>query len=264
MTDAALDQAYSPSRFARDVAATLARQAVEGDALVAAHRPTRLRYADDPAACTDLFLPPGPGPWPVMVFIHGGYWQELDHAATNFLAARYLARGMAFASLGYGLAPRHSIEAMTAQCRQGLRAVFARVAGEGGVTRLVLGGHSAGAQLACGVAAAEATSASGLTIDALLLVSGVFDLTPLVDTYVNGPLGLDRARARALSPRFGDLAALPPSRVVIAEHDPPAFRRQGRDFVAAVRSAGGEAALVDLPGCDHFDVLDKLPPDQGP
>ncbi|RTR06926.1 alpha/beta hydrolase [Halomonas nitroreducens] len=262
MTRNALERDYSPSRYARDFAATLARQAEEGAALVEAHRPARLRYVDDPAACTDLFLPAGPGPWPLMVFIHGGYWQELDHAATNFLAARYLPRGMAFASLGYGLAPRVSIETMAAQCRQGVRAVTARVTGLGGVDRLVLGGHSAGAQLACRVAAAEAALPTGLTIDALQLVSGVYDLTPLVDTYVNAPLGLDPVRARSLSPLYDDLEVLPPLELLIAEHDTPAFRRQARDFQAAVLAAGGTARLHDLPGCDHFDILDKLGPDR--
>ncbi|MDT8894621.1 alpha/beta hydrolase [Halomonas sp. I1] len=253
MTDEARDHAYSPSRFARDDEATLARQAAEGAELVIRHRPRRLDDGEEPAAQLNLFVPEGAGPWPLMAFIHGGYWQALDHTATDFLAERYLARGMAFASLGYGLAPETSIETMSEQCARGLAVALAALGEYGGAGFVTLGGHSAGAQLACRVAAE-----GGTRLDGLLLVSGVYDLTPLVDTYVNAPLGLDRARARALSPLFGELAELPPSRVMIAEHDPPAFRAQGRDFVAALHAAGREALLVDLPGCDHFDVLDHL------
>ncbi|WP_136248318.1 alpha/beta hydrolase [Halomonas borealis] len=253
MTDEARDHAYSPSRFARDVAATLARQAAEGGEQVARLRPLELADADEPATRLDLFLPEGEGPWPLMAFIHGGYWQELDHTATDFLAERYLARGMAFASLGYGLAPATPLEAMAAQCARGLAMARAALDERGGVGPVSLGGHSAGAQLACRVA-----DEGGARVDALLLVSGVFDLTPLVGTYINAPLALDRARAGALSPMFADLSALPRCRVVIAEHDPPALRRQGSDFVAALHAAGREAVLVDLPGCDHFDVLDRL------
>lgn len=253
MTDEVLDDAYSPSRFARGVETTLARQAAAGRELAMRLCPLELADGDDPAVRLDLFVPEGAGPWPLMAFIHGGYWQELDHTATDFLAERYLARGMAFASLGYGLAPAISIEAMIEQCSRGLQMACDALDERGGVGPVTLGGHSAGAQLACRVAVA-----GGASIDELLLVSGVYDLTPLVDTYVNAPLGLDRARARALSPRLGDLSALPPARVVIAEHDPPAFRSQGRDFVAALHAAGREALLVDLPGCDHFDVLDHL------
>ncbi|WP_275285844.1 alpha/beta hydrolase [Halomonas elongata] len=253
MTQQGLDRDYSPSLFARDYEATLARQAVEGAELVIRHRPRRLDDGKDPAARLNLFVPEGAGPWPLMAFIHGGYWQALDHTATDFLAERYLARGMAFASLGYGLAPEASIETMSEQSARGLAVALAALDEYGGAGSVTLGGHSAGAQLACRVAAE-----SGMRLDELLLVSGVYDLTPLVDTYVNAPLGLDRARARALSPLFGELAGLPPSRVMIAEHDPPAFRSQGRDFVAALRAAGREASFVDLPGCDHFNILDHL------
>ncbi|SHK76073.1 alpha/beta hydrolase [Halomonas caseinilytica] len=252
MSDA-LDREYSPSHYARDVAATLARQAAMGRQVVERHAPCRLGYGDDPLARLDLFVPRGDGPWPLMAFIHGGYWQELDHTATDFLAERYLARGMAFASLGYGLAPATSIETMGEQCARGLAEARTALDARGGVDAVTLGGHSAGAQLACRVA-----DEAGKDIDALLLVSGVYDLTPLVDTYVNVPLSLDPAQARALSPLFGELTGLPPSRVLIAEHDSPAFRRQGRDFVSALNAAGGRAELVDLPDCDHFDILDHL------
>ncbi|MDR5859961.1 alpha/beta hydrolase [Halomonas eurihalina] len=247
------DREYSPSYYARDVEDTLARQAAAGRRLVERHAPCRLVYGDDPLACLHLFVPPGPGPWPLMAFIHGGYWQELDHTATDFLAERYLAQGMAFASLGYGLAPATSLETMSEQCARGLAAALDRLAERSSVGAVTLGGHSAGAQLACRVAAEGSTR-----IDELLLVSGVYDLAPLVDTYVNAPLGLDRDRARALSPLHGELASLPSIRVVIAEHDPPTFRRQGRDFVTAVRDIGGQAEFVDRPGCDHFDVLEHL------
>lgn len=252
-----LERDYSPSRFARDPEATLARQASLGRQVVTDHGAQRLTYAEDSAACLDLFVPRGKGPWPLMAFIHGGYWQDLDHTATNFLAERYLARGVAFASLGYGLAPRVSIEMMVEQCRLGVQTLMARAPELGLETQLMLGGHSAGAQLACRVALAEAAT-SGAKISSLLLVSGVYDLRPLVETYVNAPLGLDIDRARALSPLFDDLADLPPMHLVIAEHDTPAFRHQSRDFHAAVQQAGGVSRLEELAGCDHFDVLDQL------
>ncbi|RUR36509.1 alpha/beta hydrolase [Vreelandella populi] len=247
------DLAYSPSHFARDFEATLARQAAAGRELAERHPPIALNAGDAPAACFNLFIPKGEGPWPLMVFIHGGYWQELSNTATDFLAERYLARGMAFASLGYGLAPTTSIETMVAQCIEGLEEAYHALTDSGGVWSIRLSGHSAGAQLAYWVA-----TSGRVPIDKLVLVSGVYDLTPLVDTYVNEPLGLNLAQARALSPLFGELAQLPPCQVVIAENDPPTFRKQGHDFVTALRAANVKAELLDLPACDHFDVLDYL------
>ncbi|MCP1317558.1 alpha/beta hydrolase [Halomonas sp. 707B3] len=247
------DLAYSPSHFARDFEATLARQAAAGRDLIARHQPIALQVGDAPAACFNLFMPEVSNPRPLMVFIHGGYWQELDNTSTDFLAERYLARGMAFASLGYGLAPHNAIDTMIDQCVQGLAVAYRALTDNGGVGPILLGGHSAGAQLAYWVA-----KRSQLPIKQLLLVSGVYDLTPLVTTYINEPLGLTPAKAHALSPQFAELDHLPPSQVVIAEHDPPTFRQQGIDFVTALRAANVQTELIDLPGCDHFDVLEYL------
>lgn len=274
MTEHNLDQLYSPSHYADDFLATLASQAEAGAALRAERAPITLSYgenaygdkadSDDWAARLHLFVPEHrserTAPWPLMVFIHGGYWQELDHTATDFMARRYLDQGMAFASLGYGLAPRVSIETMVSQCRHGLRALMAQADELGLAPCPLLGGHSAGAHLACQVALAEAAGGDETSIDIaeLLLVSGIYDLRPLVATYVNQPLGLDEARAGTLSPLLAELSRLPPVRLMVAEHDSPAFHRQAEDFAVALRAAGVNVGLEELPGCDHFDVLDRL------
>ena len=247
------DLAYSPSHFATGFAATLARQREAGRSLVRRHAPPLIGAGADHATRFHLFVPNGQGPWPLVVFIHGGYWQELGAADTDFLAQRYLDRGMAFASIGYGLAPHTSIETMIKQCTEGLQTAYHALAQHGGVWSVQLSGHSAGAQLAYWVAARNA-----VPIDKLLLVSGVYDLTPLVDTYVNAPLRLNGERARRLSPQFDNLSGLPRCKVVVAENDPPAFREQASAFIAALRQTNVPAEWVDLPGCDHFSVLDKL------
>lgn len=248
---------YSPSMFARDFQATLSRQARAGHRLAERVRPYRLFYTDDAAVRTNLFVPERGKPSPLMLFIHGGYWQELDNQATDFLAQYYLTRGIAFASLGYGLAPRVSIETMVWQCRQGI-ALLRSLAGELGlVLPWALGGHSAGAQLACLVAIEEFQDGDPNILAELLLVSGIYDLVPLVGTYVNQALGLDEVRAHRLSPLYHDaLKKLPHTTVVVAENDTPAFRGQARDFYRALCVAGVDTSWLDLDGHDHFDVLE--------
>ncbi|MCS2610139.1 alpha/beta hydrolase [Halomonas dongshanensis] len=251
------DLAYSPSHFAHAFEATLDRQASAGQALVRQCQPAFHQAGSDPATGFHLFVPEGAGPWPLMVFIHGGYWQQLDHTATDFLAQRYLAKGMAFASLGYGLAPNTSIKTMVAQCVAGLSAATEALDARGGAERILLGGHSAGAQLAFWTAI-ESAPRIRAKLHELLLVSGVYDLTPLVDTYVNDALGLSLAQARELSPLYGPLAAVPPSRVVIAENDPPTFHQQADHLVKALAQAYVPVERLFIPERDHFDVLEYL------
>ena len=43
----------------------------------------RIPYGQDPLQFGDLRLPSGPGPHPVVIFVHGGFWRNaynLDHA----------------------------------------------------------------------------------------------------------------------------------------------------------------------------------------
>lgn len=252
---AAREKAYSPSRWARDFEASLARQAELGARLRERHPPRRLSYGAGPREGLNLFLPEGQGPWPLMVFLHGGYWQELDAAATDFMAVPWLGRGWAFASLDYPLAPGASLEAMVAACRQGMAALRREASALGLNGRLHLGGHSAGAQLALMSCLGEGRLSG---IESLWLISGIYDLRPLVGTYIDAPLGLDDERAARLSPLCQALRGLPPLTLVHGELDPPAFRAQGEALYERARAAGVAVKLCPLPDCDHFDILERL------
>jgi arylformamidase len=89
--------------------------------------------------------------------------------------------------------------------------------------------------------------------------SGLFDLRPLQRVYVNAWLGLDTARAAALSPELLPAARRRPAVIAVAEHDGTGFLEQSRRFQ---RHWGASAELMVVPERDHFDVvLDLADPD---
>ncbi|EGP18917.1 Arylformamidase [Halomonas sp. TD01] len=203
----------------------------------------------------NLFLPEKQGPWPLMVFLHGGYWQQLDAMATDFMAAPWLSRGWAFASLDYPLAPEVNIETMVAACQQGVRHLQREASALGLNGRICLGGHSAGAQLVIMSCLGDGRLTE---VDALWLISGIYDLRPLAGTYIDEPLQLDGAQAERLSPLCHDLHGLPPLTLVHGEFDPPRFRSQGETLYEHALATGVAAELCLLPNCDHFDILERL------
>ena len=86
----------------------------------------------------------------------------------------------------------------------------------------------------------------------MLLASGVYDLTPLVHTYVNQPLGLDDAGAPTLSvhaPRPPDVQVL----VVHGDNETDACKAQSARLAAA-----WAAPLVEVVGRHHFDLVFDL------
>ncbi|WFF40140.1 alpha/beta hydrolase [Salinicola endophyticus] len=249
----AREHAHSPRRWARDAESTLAHQAELGRRLRESRPPQRLAYGDAEYAWLHLHLPEGDGPWPLMIFLHGGYWKALDATATDFMAADWLARGWAFASLNYPLAPSATLETLIEESTRGVRYLLAQQEALNLSGRVRLGGHSAGAHLALmSCLAAECPKA----IEALWLISGVHDLRPLLGTSIAEPLDLDEARAERLSPLCLPLTGLPPLDLVHGEQDPPVFHHQGEALAARAERDGVPATVTLMPGLDHFDILE--------
>ncbi len=196
---------------------------------------------------------PGEGGGAMLVFIHGGYWQELSAAQSLFPAAGCTAAGVAFAAVDYTLAPAASVAQIVDECRAAFAWLHAHAHTWGiDPARVVVAGHSAGAHLAAMVALAgrDAPRPAGL-----VLVSGVYELEPLLRTSINDALGLDVQAARQVSPALYPLRDLPPSVVCWGEIETDAFKSQGRAFASSLVSAGVSCRSFEVPGRNHFDVI---------
>lgn len=213
-----------------------------------------VRYGSAVDAALDLYLPtdvPASGA-PLVAYFHGGYWQDpVSRADSAYGAPGLVAAGIAHAVPDYALAPAVTVREIGDQAARAVRWLLDR-APELGVdpTRIVLAGHSAGAQLAF-------MAARGLppgTIAGLVLLGGVFDLVPIVHTPVNDALGLDEDEARALSPAHLVRAGLPPALVILGTGETDEFRRQSREFAVRYAAAGNEVLRIEVEGRHHFDL----------
>ena len=226
-----------------------------------------LAYGPDSRQRLDFF-PAARQDAPLFVFIHGGYWQSLDNKPFSFLATPLHEAGIAFAAMTYDLCPNVSMTRLVEQAREAIVWLH-RNAGELGFDpdRLFVGGHSAGGHLTAMLALTDFTR-YGLPADAIkagLCVSGLYELEPVRLAYVNEALRLDASEARALSPIHhlpraveGAAAATPPLLLAVGAAELPEFVRQQRDFAAACRRQGVRGAEIELPGHNHFSVLETL------
>ncbi len=247
------------SAAAREQAQALGGRWVEG------------RYGELPAQRLDICLPParatlGTGarelPVAALVFIHGGYWQALGAADSLFPAALCVQRGLAFVAVDYTLAPEGTVGGIVAECRAALAWVVANAAALGlDARRLVLAGSSAGAHLAAmvclpqGAQNPSAASQAVAPVRAAILVSGIYELEPLIGTSVNEALGLDEAQAAALSPLRQTLRGFPPTVVCWGDNETAAFKAQSRAMAQALQAAGTPVTRFEVPGRNHFDVI---------
>jgi arylformamidase len=214
-----------------------------------------LRYGEAVRALIDYFpAPKGTNSKPgLLVFIHGGYWQELSKTESVFLAPAWHAAGFAHAVVGYTLAPQASLFDIVAQCRAAVAYLRDQAEALGhDASRIVVAGSSAGGYLA----AACAADAS-LNLRGFLPISGVFDLRPLVGTSINDAVGLTLQDAAQLS-RMTAGAARVPGVVAWGEIETQAFKQQSQSLAVHLRAQGQRYSELELAGRNHFDVVHEL------
>ena len=259
-----LEREYSPSScVGGDISAFLAAYETESQkARELAHEHGReiveLRYGSTPSQTIDLVTPgDGPALAPLVVYIHGGYWQLLSKHESFFGAADFLSHGIAYAAVDYTLAPAASLDEIVAECRAAVALLRDRAADYHlDADRIIVCGSSAGGHLSAMVG--HGVDDSGWRPAALGLLSGVFDLEPLITTYINDAVGLDSEAARRNSPLFGDLAGFPPAVVAVGSNETDQFKLQSAAMAAAITNAGGSAELIEVAGRNHFDIVHDL------
>jgi arylformamidase len=199
---------------------------------------------------------PGDGAGPIVVFIHGGYWQALDGSFFSHLAGGLNAHGIDVAIPGYDLCPNVSVGDIIQQMQMASRelAKFGRP--------LVISGHSAGGHLAaCMLAtdwcAFDASLPEGL-VTAAYAISGLFELGPLVKTSINNALKLDDAAAEAASPLFWKPPARGSLDAVVGGNESAEYFRQSRTIVDAWGAAGVATRFGTVPDANHFTAIAPL------
>jgi arylformamidase len=195
---------------------------------------------------------------PLVVYIHGGYWQRGDKSMYSFVARYFNAIGIAVAIPTYTLCPAVTIGQIIDELRLFL-AVLWRERGQ----RAVVVGHSAGGHLAaCLVATDWQAYDKHLPPDLVragYALSGVFDLAPLIPTSLNAALNLNVTTARDVSPQ---LWPVPPKDRVFAASvgatESAEFHRQSLDLARVWSGAGVKAEYVVVPSANHFTIVDEL------
>jgi acetyl esterase len=216
-----------------------------------------------------LYTPSGHGPFPVLVYFHGGGW-VIGNLEAYDATCRALtnAAGCIVVAMEYRLAPEHKFPAAPEDCYAAARWVAANASAIGGDPRRVaIGGDSAGGNLTA-VVAQIARNRGGPALCHQLLVYPVTDYNFDTASYQENADGYlltrdamvwfwnhylrtaaDGSNPMASPLRAADLRGLPPAMVLTAEFDP--LRDEGEAYAARLEEAGVPVTLKRYNGMIH-------------
>jgi acetyl esterase/lipase len=235
----------------------------------------RIAYGPEPQQFGELRLPPGRGPHPLAIGVHGGFWRaRYDLAHFGHVCAALTAAGVATWSVEYRrlgdpgagwpgtfldvaraadfvreLAPTHNLD----------------------LDRTISIGHSAGGHLAVWLAGRARISAASalhtpdpLPLCAAVSLAGVLDLARAEELglsenvtrqFLGGSPGEVPERYAAASP----IALLPMGvrqLIVSGDADDNVPFEISERYAEAARAAGDPVTLLAFPGTGHFELVD--------
>ena len=237
-----------------------------------------IRYAD-PAherQVLDIYSPDGAKDLPVVFWIHGGGWQAGDKSSVQHKPQLFMENGFVFVSTNYRLLPHVEMTDIIRDIAKSIRWVHDHIAEHGGdPQRLLVMGHSAGAQLAALLCTdGRYLKAEGLSLSIIkgcVPVDGdTFDVPAIIETAET------RRRAHGLpQARFGhrekfgndpirhhDFSAvthvargkgIPPFLILhVAEH--PDTSAQAQRLANALQEAGVPVTVVGAKETTHNKI----------
>ncbi len=234
----------------------------------------RIAYGEDPLQFGHLRLPSGPGPHPVVVFLHGGCWlSQYDIAHAGPLEQAIADSGYAVWSIEYRRVGNEGGGWPNTFLDVGRGADYLRVLApkyQLDLTRVIASGHSAGGHLALWLSArddlpedSELYSGDPLEIRAILALAPAPDLAGIhgsgacgnvIDRLMGGSPDEYPVRYRHASPMHLTPVAVPQV-LIIGQHD-RAWGPVGRTYHRhAVAKGAEQVTLVEATESGHFEMI---------
>lgn len=252
----------------------------ELDGKMKVHPDISYTTSDDSRQKLDVYTLEGGRAMPVVFWIHGGGWQAGDRTSVQIKPKAFVEKGFVFVSTGYRLLPNVEMRDIFQDVAKSLHWVHEHIAAFGGdPNRILVMGHSAGAQLAALLSIDERyLKAEGVSLESIkgcVPVDGdTYDVPAIIETAetrwrVHGlppskwghreKFGNDPAKHRDYSAvtHISQGKGIPPFLILhVADH--PDTGAQAQRLEAALKSAGVSVKRVGVRQTDHSKLNESL------
>ncbi len=213
----------------------------------------------------DLYIPrverPGRAPWPIHLFVHGGYWRAFTKDDYAFVADAITATDAIAAIMDYSLVPAVRLEVLVGQVRRAASWLVEHATSFGGDANAVsASGHSAGAHLVTFLACRgpHENVCALPPVRSVLLVSGLYDLEPITRSFLQPELRLTDEGVALWSPLNASPNRNASFTVLVGEQETTPFLEQAAAFSQHLDRAGTLDRFATVQNQDHMTVVCEL------
>jgi arylformamidase len=217
---------------------------------------TDLKYGPHPRETYDLFR--AVNPKGTLVYVHGGYWRMHSKLETSFVAAPFLAEGHSVALINYPLCPDMALNHIRASSLAAFAHLWQNTLTSAERAHVLVAGHSAGGHLAALHAATDwvARKLPANPIQAIVSLSGVFDVQPVIRTSINADLRLTAEMAAQLNVLDDEPKTTTELLLAVGSEESDEFKRQSQALANNWKHLGPDFRII--PEANHFTIVEQF------
>lgn len=196
---------------------------------------------------------------PILIFVHGGSWQEGNAADYGFVGRAFAANGFVTFVVGYRKHPEHPYPAFIQDVAASLKWVHANATQYGGdAEKIFLVGHSAGAyDIALAVLDQRYLEEAGTTdehVKGIATLAGPFDFLPL-DSDITREVFGKISDLESTQPINFVRKDAPPFLILHGTADTTVYPKNAKSLFKHLTYVGAPAKLIEYQGVSHVGIL---------
>ncbi len=220
------------------------------------------KYGKEVLQTLDIF-PSNVSNSPILIFIHGGYWRALDKKSYSFIAEPFVKNNLTVCVVNYRLIPTVNMETILDDIKESIYWIQEKALRyNGDPDAMILSGHSAGGHLA--LISYLMNESLRPSIKALCSLSGLFDLRPIKNSYLNEVLQLSENDVNDFSASNKDLSFLKCSTLFsVGAGETDLFIGQSKDLCAKNKLLAN-IEYYEYEQLNHYQMVHKLGQEDNP
>jgi arylformamidase len=262
----AIESQFNPRTTVPDVGIYTSR----GDKLSAEARThykfeADVRYGNGPLANLDYF-PAQTAGRPLVVFLHGGYWRARDKKDYSFVVNGLQSADCSVVVMNYDLCPTVKLSEIVLQVKEGLVWLAAQAERWGfDPKQIYVSGHSAGAHLLAAVLAqtGETYQLPAGMIKKAYLLSGVYDVEPVLEISVNEEIRLLPEEVHAMSPLRFAFHPETSYEILVGGGEPRDWIRESSRFAEHLKKQGCAVFYQAVRDLNHYSLMFEFETPEG-